>query len=155
MSQLSAEDSSHHSFYHYCQAQAAAHFDEIMLLKFTFDPTYSYRACLLQKPEQAILVLCNKFYPIVALAEVNLQRLPTTDLTKALPENRFSELELWSKIFSADYRVLPPEHLLLPADADNDQSRQLLANLTRAEAAELSYFAPKLIKDVVFNNWLS
>ncbi|CEG27209.1 hypothetical protein [Bacillus sp. B-jedd] len=81
-------------------------------------------------------ILLNEHYPLLAFA---------SDVTFA--QINFIDEPLLSELFSSSYNVLKAEDLNNPLFVDQ------INNLNKAEVAQIKYWKPQRIGDVIFNFW--
>jgi hypothetical protein len=83
---------------------------------------------------ESILILLNHHYPLLTFAS-SLDRLT------------FIEVPEISIKFMPYYTVLTKEYLNIPLTSNH------LAALSKAELTQISYWNPKTVGEIIFNNW--
>lgn len=125
----------------------------LISIHFTDKKKQSYHSALLEKDGEQIIVLCNKYYPIVAFAEPE-SKISESELSKYEPPKVYVEHEILAAYFNqAPFQVIPSEILRLEVDADNPETTSVVHLLYDVEFAEFAFWEPRSMGDVVFNNW--
>lgn len=115
----------------------------------------SYHLALVEEDsgEKRFVVICNKYYPIVAFA------LPSEPLKPALlsefkpPQTYVSNAGLFTHFNTSPFCVIPTEVLQLEVDADNPETAAVMHQLYDTEFAEFAFWEPRCMGDIAFNNW--
>jgi hypothetical protein len=56
-------------------------------------------------------------------------------------------------LLSPDFTVLPAEWLATPLNSDNEVARQAVAHLHSEEFAQMAYYQPTTLGELVFHQW--
>lgn len=104
------------------------------------------------------LIFCNKYYPLVAfshLVEQPLYQEPSlTTIEKGeIPPNEFVNLPDLEPFLKPEFTVLEKDFLAKSVNADNPQDAISVSKLCHSEFAEFSFWKPKVLSDIIFNNW--
>ena len=99
-----------------------------------------------------LLAMCNKYYPIVAFSVIES---PSTnfDFNISMPKNEYLDGAEMAPFFSEHFTVLDKAYLAITVDADNPSDAKVVSRLSDNEFAEFAYWEPKVVADIVFNNW--
>jgi hypothetical protein len=128
-------------------------FDLIQFFDYSDDADKSYHLQLIEKEGKWYFIFLNKYSPLIAFSEIFEKNWSGWNGKEELPKNRYIDMPELAKHFPTDFQLIPQEILLLPIDADNPKSAEVVQNLKDAEFAEFSYFAPQCLGNIVFNNW--
>jgi len=126
------------------------------VLDFSGQPSRSYHLAVFAAGDaHERLVLCNKYYPIVAFAKVVQPSADghSFDYEKGMPENEYIEPGEGGQFFTPRFTALDKAYLAVTVDADNPSDAVVVSKLSDYEFAEFAYWEPKIVADVVFNNW--
>ncbi|MFT5616812.1 MAG: hypothetical protein ACI85I_000026 [Arenicella sp.] len=133
--------------------KAVGDFDLIQFFDYSEQGNKSYHLQLIEKEGNAYFIFLNKYASFIAFSEILEENWQSWNGEGELPKNRYIDFPQLTKYFQTDFQIIPQEILLLPIDADNPKSAEVVQNLEDAEFAEFSYFAPQCLGNIVFNNW--
>lgn len=142
-------------FHAKCQAVSALSMLEMVSFHdYSDEPNRSYHLQL-AKDSRSIgyIIFVNKYAPLIAFAKIMASDWEGWNGSGNLPTNEYTDWQELADIFQPDFQTIPVKTLLLPIDADQPESAAVVQNLQDAEFAELSYFAPQNMGNLVFNNW--
>ncbi len=133
--------------------EAVESFDLIQFFDYSEQENKSYHLQLIEKEGKAYFIFLNKYAPFIAFSEIFEENWRSWNGNGELPKNRYIDIPELTKHFQTDFQIIPQATLLLPIDADNPKSAEVVQNLEDAEFAEFSYFAPQCLGNIVFNDW--
>ncbi len=117
---------------------------------FNEQPARSYHAAVFFR-DTTLLALCNKYFPVVAFARI--ANGAEAQLLDHMPENEYVNVPELSHIFEEGFTVLDKTGLTITVDADVPEDALAVSLLSDNEFAEFAYWEPKIVADIIFNNW--
>lgn len=142
-------------FRHYCEDLSKEGYHLVDWIDLGLNTSRSYHLALFENPfGKQYLVFCNKYYPYVGFSEVIAEnKLSYIDTSQVLPSNQYIDNETLAHHYSRYFIVIPTDILQTKVDADDIANTYIVSKLTNYEFAEFAYYEPKIIGDIVFNNW--
>ncbi len=137
------------------QIASASHFDLKEMYGFEDEPTRSYYLAFLTSEQGNVLVFCNKYFQLVAVSELmeKVSSLKEFLAKGEMPQNQFSDVPEVSQNLPEGYDYLTSAYLAKSVDADNEEDALAVKALSDIEFAEFSYWEPRQLSDIIFNNW--
>jgi hypothetical protein len=117
-------------------------------------PNWSYHAGLWLWEDEPLLLLVNKYYRLAACSRVDdRQAWEAWQPGQPLPRNQYIDFPALREWLPESWVLLPQAFLLQAVDADQAESQAAVAQLQLQEFAEFSYWEPRNMGNIVFNNW--
>ncbi|WP_027001482.1 hypothetical protein [Hugenholtzia roseola] len=104
-------------------------------------PPFNFHFALFERDKRQMGVLCHRDFALVAFVNLPLHK------------QAYTEGEDLTLIFERFFEVLPADFLRLRPNADHPDSVFSLQNLADEEFAQMAYFQPENIGQIIFNNW--
>jgi hypothetical protein len=127
-------------------------FKDLVFADCTGQTSRSYHWALLELKEGSYFIFLNKYHRIAACSRIK-HAVQARDWEEELPENMYVHHSGIFAVLEETFTVLYPELLMLPIDPDKGDSVPVVARLQLSEFAEFSFWEPRNIGQVVFNNW--
>ncbi|MDW7694676.1 hypothetical protein R9C00_07980 [Flammeovirgaceae bacterium SG7u.111] len=137
------------------QIAAASHFDLKETYAFEDEPTRNYYLAFLTSEQGNVLVFCNKYFQLIAVSELmeKISSLKEFLAKGKMPQNQFADVPEVFQSLPKGYDYLTPTYLAKSVNADNEEDALAVNALSDIEFAEFSYWEPRQLSDIVFNNW--
>jgi hypothetical protein len=104
-------------------------------------PPFNFHFALFERDKRQMGVLCHRDFPFVAFVNLPLHK------------QAYTEGEDLTLVFERFFEVLPAAFLRLRPNADHPETVASLQNLADEEFAQMAYFQPENIGQIIFNNW--
>ena len=142
-------------FFAKCQeAEAQGLLETVQFFDYSEEPNRSYHLQLV-KDSNSIghFIFVNKFSSLIAISKILDANWEDWDGDGELPTNQYVDHAELSQAFKPLFTSVPVKVLLLPIDADNPESAEVVQLLQDVEFAQLSFYAPQNMGNLLFNNW--
>jgi hypothetical protein len=128
--------------------------EKLESISYAQEPNRNYHLAIVQANGEWRLVFVNKYYPIVACSRV----LDEIALVKwgrkgELPANEYMDWPEIAAVLPQNWRIAPKSMLLTRIDPDEGLSTPMIENLQNREFAEFSFYDPRYVGQIIFNNW--
>jgi len=138
------------------QIDQQSEYSVLGMTDFPSQPNRSYYLTLLQHFVKGhFFIFCNRYYPLIAFSRLLDDSTPDFRSIEGgmLPGNEFIDLPELHALLNKEFVVLDKEYLATSVNADNPEDAVSVSKLSYKEFAEFSFWKPRVISDIIFNNW--